>query len=212
MTGTLPKSLSSCISLTYLNIGENQLIGLLPKSYAHLINIEHVLLYNNQLCGKIPDQYRQWTKLKVFDVDNNHLRGTIDMILSIDTVYYFYFQHNQFDGLLPPIESVNEDEMSECISYGNYFKNCHTFPNNTNNYPLHECIDTKTCQYDACQSNPCPTINQCINLPSLKTYLCDCHIDQSCSSDLLNYVIIALIILLLLIFNYYIIYYPSTTK
>ncbi|XP_021738368.1 probable LRR receptor-like serine/threonine-protein kinase At3g47570 [Chenopodium quinoa] len=75
LSGQLPSSLGSCMSLEYLYMGGNYFQGTIPDSLS-LKGLVELNLSNNNLSGKIP-QFLQRLKLQNLDLSNNNLEGEV---------------------------------------------------------------------------------------------------------------------------------------
>ncbi|XP_028056696.1 receptor-like protein EIX2 [Camellia sinensis] len=75
LKGPIPDAFGSMISLKYLKITDNQLVGSLPKSFANLSGLQSLDLSNNNLTGLIPDAFGGMTSLTDLNLLRNQLEG-----------------------------------------------------------------------------------------------------------------------------------------
>ncbi|THG20508.1 hypothetical protein TEA_025252 [Camellia sinensis var. sinensis] len=121
LKGPIPDAFGSMISLKYLKITDNQLVGSLPKSFANLSGLQSLDLSNNNLTGLIPDAFGGMTSLTDLNLLRNQLEGGLPnsstdlrhlrfLELSLNNlteeIHEFlqkelYLAYNQLNGSLP---------------------------------------------------------------------------------------------------------------
>ncbi|MEP4599140.1 MAG: LamG-like jellyroll fold domain-containing protein, partial [Cyclobacteriaceae bacterium] len=77
LTGTLPASLGSLVSLDYLLLFNNAITGTIPPEYGNLTNVTYFNISLNQLTGTIPTELANLTNCNIFSLSRNQLTGDI---------------------------------------------------------------------------------------------------------------------------------------
>jgi Leucine-rich repeat (LRR) protein len=77
ITSTLPSSMGSMSSLSYLYLGANSLTGFIPSSIGNMSKLTSLYLSYNSLIGSIPSSMGSMSKLYSLLVDPNRLAGSI---------------------------------------------------------------------------------------------------------------------------------------
>ena len=65
------------MSLIFLGLNDNQLVGTLRESFGELKAIQKLFLFNNLFIGSIPDSFGQMNSLQDLDLTSIGLNGTI---------------------------------------------------------------------------------------------------------------------------------------
>jgi len=91
LSGTIPASLGSLNSLSYLHLDDNDLTGTIPASLGSSTSLRYLYLYNNGLTGTIPASLGSNNALSYLWLFNNGLTGTIPASLgSNNALSYLY--------------------------------------------------------------------------------------------------------------------------
>ncbi|KAF5474856.1 hypothetical protein F2P56_006713 [Juglans regia] len=99
LSGNLPYSFSSMVSLSYLDLSFNNFSGDLPSSLSSLANLSSLYLQNNQLSGSL--NVLTSLPLTSLNVANNHFSGWLPPELK--AIPNFLYGGNSFDnGPAPP--------------------------------------------------------------------------------------------------------------
>ena len=77
LAGSLPSSIGSLTSLSYLALYSNSLAGTIPSSIGSLTSLQYLYLFSNQLAGTIPSSIGSMTSLQYLFLSSNSLTGTI---------------------------------------------------------------------------------------------------------------------------------------
>ncbi|XP_015900279.4 receptor-like protein EIX2 [Ziziphus jujuba] len=104
LSGTLPNCWSSLDSLAVLNLAHNyNLSGKLPTSIGSLLSIQALHLGNNNFTGGLPSSWKNCSSLVAFDVAENNLRGTIPSWIgeSLTELAILVLRSNHFSGSIP---------------------------------------------------------------------------------------------------------------
>ncbi len=101
LTGRLPESLGSIISLRSFAITECSLTGPIPTSMGNLVALQQVWLYGNQLDGEVPSSLGSLLKLETFEVHNNLLTGSMPTQMCT----------NMITGVLQTLQADCPDEI-----------------------------------------------------------------------------------------------------
>ncbi len=90
------------LSLTHLNLENNNLRGPLPKELGSLSQLDVLGLRDNHLDGNIPKELGQLKKISLVSLENNSLSGTIPPELgNMSNLWFLYLQNNSLSGVLP---------------------------------------------------------------------------------------------------------------
>ncbi|XP_072984556.1 uncharacterized protein [Typha latifolia] len=98
-----PSSLSSCLSLTHLDLSQNLLVGPLPSSLASLPSLLYLDLGGNNFSGVIPPSFAQFPKIQVLSLVANLLSGPVPSFLgNLITLRQLNLSYNPFTpGVIP---------------------------------------------------------------------------------------------------------------
>ncbi|GMH26385.1 hypothetical protein Nepgr_028228 [Nepenthes gracilis] len=115
LTGEIPDSLCSCMTLETVNFSSNKLSGRLPAKIWSLSGLKYFDLSNNLLQGEIPGGIGSMYSLRVISLRRNSFTGLLPedigdclQLQSID------FSENSFSGILP--DSMQKLNMSTSLS------------------------------------------------------------------------------------------------
>ncbi|MBB6521841.1 hypothetical protein [Pseudoteredinibacter isoporae] len=102
--------------ITWIDLGDNNLIGTIPKSISNLNKVRVLVLGKNKLYGQIPSEISGMKSLFLAHLGNNYLSGKIPHSLNkMKKLASFEASDNFLSGRLPPV-SVVEGRLSP-ISY-----------------------------------------------------------------------------------------------
>ncbi|KAL3828966.1 hypothetical protein ACJIZ3_017768 [Penstemon smallii] len=103
LRGEFPLGVSSCSSLTGLDLSSNNIYGNIPNNISKLIGFLTILdLSNNKLSGEIPEDIANCTYLNTLKLDNNRLTGQIPyQIGHLSRLRTFSVTSNQLSGPVP---------------------------------------------------------------------------------------------------------------
>lgn len=88
--------------VTTLSLAANNLTGTLPASLGSLVSLDYLLLFNNAITGTIPPEYGNLTKATYFNISLNQLSGTIPAELAyLTSCNIFSLSRNQLTGDIP---------------------------------------------------------------------------------------------------------------
>ncbi|MEO9474425.1 MAG: LamG-like jellyroll fold domain-containing protein [Cyclobacteriaceae bacterium] len=88
--------------VTTLSLAANNLTGTLPASLGSLVSLDYLLLFNNAITGTIPPEYGNLTKATYFNISLNQLTGTIPTELAnLTNCNIFSLSRNQLTGDIP---------------------------------------------------------------------------------------------------------------
>ncbi|GJU46966.1 leucine-rich repeat protein [Tanacetum coccineum] len=101
LIGVLPISIGN-LTVSYLNLGENQLFGSLPSSIGSLVGLTTLHLGRNRFKGKIPATIGKLQKLQVLDLNSNQFSGPIPAAIgNLSLLIEVYLYSNIFEGHIP---------------------------------------------------------------------------------------------------------------
>lgn len=103
---------SLAASLTYLNVGNNNLAGNVPDEIADCKQLSHLSINGNQFSGKLPDSLSKLSNLKRLDISNNNLTGDLPDLAQISGLTGFLVQHNRLTGKIPKLDFSNLDQFN----------------------------------------------------------------------------------------------------
>nr|XP_048332979.1 receptor-like protein EIX2 [Ziziphus jujuba var. spinosa] len=104
LSGTLPDCWSSLDSLAVLNLAHNyNLSGKLPTSIGSMLSIQTLHLGNNNFRGGLPSSWKNCPRLVAFDVGENNLSGSIPSWIeeSLTKLSILVLRSNHFNGNIP---------------------------------------------------------------------------------------------------------------
>lgn len=99
ISGSVPVSVSSCMSLEYLDISSNNFTGEIPY-FPSCENLQHLDVSQNKFTGVIGKQVVNCANLSYFNASMNKLSGEIP-VFSSGSLKYLLLSSNQFQGELP---------------------------------------------------------------------------------------------------------------
>ncbi|XP_013744517.2 receptor like protein 24-like [Brassica napus] len=98
-TGSIPRSICNCRSLTHLKLPYNNLTGPIPQC---LSNLSVVTLRKNNLEGIIPDVFYIGSPLRSLDVGHNRLTGKLPRSLqNCSSLEFLSVDHNMIEDTFP---------------------------------------------------------------------------------------------------------------
>lgn len=97
ISGSVPAELASLLSLSMLNLAHNRLSGILPSFASSAL--EHLDIKRNGLSGPVPSLPRTLTYLSL---SNNQLTGSLNALISLDSLANVDLSRNQLTGSIPP--------------------------------------------------------------------------------------------------------------
>ncbi|XP_028079518.1 protein STRUBBELIG-RECEPTOR FAMILY 8-like isoform X2 [Camellia sinensis] len=107
LSGNLPYSISSMVSLNYLNVSRNSLSQSIGDIFANLAGLTTLDLSFCNLTGNLTSSFSALSNLSTLNVANNHFSGWIPKVLI--SIPHFIYDGNSFDNspapLLPPYTS-----------------------------------------------------------------------------------------------------------
>ncbi|SMO50641.1 leucine-rich repeat domain-containing protein [Gracilimonas mengyeensis] len=99
LTGSLPVGFSN-LSLTYLNLSNNQLNQQILTDVSNIESLERLYLWSNNLPGNVPVELSNLTNLERLDLSNNPLNGAIpDEFTNLPNLRYLYLLDTDLDYL-----------------------------------------------------------------------------------------------------------------
>ncbi|XP_020088217.1 receptor-like protein kinase HSL1 [Ananas comosus] len=139
LIGEIPASIFELTSLGTLDFSRNQISGIFPKAISNLQNLYKIELFQNNLTGEIPPELAKLTLLSEFDISRNQLSGEIPPeIGSLKKLKIFHLYRNNFSGEIP--EGFGELEFLWSFSiYENSFSG--KFPANFGRFSPLNSID-----------------------------------------------------------------------
>lgn len=104
LSGAIPSSLGMLSSLSWLNLGPNNLTGLIPASLWNISSLTRFSVSSNMLSGKIhPNSFDNVPNLWELLMDNNQFHGSIPASISnASSLMILQLDRNFFDGIIPP--------------------------------------------------------------------------------------------------------------
>jgi len=92
----------SRLSLTHLNLENNNLQGFLPQELGDLSQLSVLGLRGNSLNGRIPKELGKLKNTILLSLENNSLSGSLPKELAtMSNLWFLYLQNNSFSGVLP---------------------------------------------------------------------------------------------------------------
>ncbi|KAF3451762.1 hypothetical protein FNV43_RR07858 [Rhamnella rubrinervis] len=118
LSGNLPYSISSMVSLNYLNLTHNSLSLSIGDILANLVGLATLDLSFNNFSGDLPNSFSSLSNLSSLYVQNNQLTGSLNVLTSLP-LSTLNIANNHFTGWIPR-------ELSSIHSFiydGNSFDN-----------------------------------------------------------------------------------------
>ncbi|MBA0859882.1 hypothetical protein Goshw_011738, partial [Gossypium schwendimanii] len=102
LTGEIPDCWNQLESLTFLNLGNNNLTGKIPPSLGRT-GLDWLNLRNNSMFGELPSTLQNLTNLSILDLSENHFSGNIPTWIGdkLSTLMILSLRSNNFDGQIP---------------------------------------------------------------------------------------------------------------
>ncbi|XP_052880937.1 probable LRR receptor-like serine/threonine-protein kinase At3g47570 [Gossypium arboreum] len=89
-------------NLDELYVSQNRLSGLLPKTLVSCVSLEKLYLDGNLFEGPIPSSLSSLRGLEALDVSNNNLSGEIpEFLVRFGALRYLNLSFNNFEGVIP---------------------------------------------------------------------------------------------------------------
>ncbi|KAH7850840.1 hypothetical protein Vadar_003630 [Vaccinium darrowii] len=89
--------------LSFLNLGNNLLLGNIPDCWNHWLELRVIILENNNLVGGIPSSMGQLQGLQSLHLRHNHLSGELPQTLqNCSSLSIVDLSENRFTGSIPP--------------------------------------------------------------------------------------------------------------
>ena len=99
---SIPDVFDQMISLTHINLDDNQIAVDFPHSLASAPQLQSILLQNNQITGTLPCKIATLESLVYLAVTNNKISGEIpNGFSSLPNLAGIYLNDNEFTGFLP---------------------------------------------------------------------------------------------------------------
>ena len=99
---SIPPEMWELPNLSYINIGDNALVGEIPPTVGNLTNLTHLKLDENALSGPIPSEIGNLTNLTTLNLARNDLTGEIPFeIGTMTNLNYLKLNDNQLSGEIP---------------------------------------------------------------------------------------------------------------
>ncbi|XP_022717791.1 receptor-like protein 12 [Durio zibethinus] len=77
LVGEMPSSICNLSSLLGLILDENNLGGTIPKCIGNLSSLLYIVLRKNNFHGKLPENFAKGCSLRGFEINNNQLEGSL---------------------------------------------------------------------------------------------------------------------------------------
>ncbi|KAK9706367.1 hypothetical protein RND81_07G119500 [Saponaria officinalis] len=100
LSGNLPYSISSMVSLTYLNVSGNSLAQQIADVFSNHTALSTLDLSNNNFSGDLPSSLSSLSNLSTLHVQNNQLTGTLNALVSLP-LDDLNVANNHFTGWVP---------------------------------------------------------------------------------------------------------------
>ncbi|KAL1830881.1 hypothetical protein ACET3Z_000532 [Daucus carota] len=109
LSGSIPLSVGSCLSLLGFDVSYNRLSGGLPSQICDIPGLMSLSLSNNGLVGSVQDQILKCRSLEFLDLGTNKFAGSAPFnVLQFSNLTYFNISYNDFRGQIPEIESCSQ--------------------------------------------------------------------------------------------------------
>ncbi|KAF2309083.1 hypothetical protein GH714_000373 [Hevea brasiliensis] len=99
-SGNLPYSISSMVSLTYLNVSRNSLSQPVGDVFSNLSLFTTLDLSFNNFSGDLPSSFSSSSNLSTLNVQNNQLTGSLDVLTGLPLTT-LNVANNHFSGWIP---------------------------------------------------------------------------------------------------------------
>ncbi|XP_071689805.1 leucine-rich repeat receptor-like protein kinase PXC2 [Rutidosis leptorrhynchoides] len=109
--GSIPEEwFRQCWSIRFISLSSNKLTGHIPKSIGSCLTLQDVDFKSNMLSGELPKNIWSLTSLRSIDLSNNFLDGEIpnEKIETLFDLRVFNLSCNNFSGELP-------EKIGECL-------------------------------------------------------------------------------------------------
>ncbi|KAL6320125.1 hypothetical protein AAG906_004634 [Vitis piasezkii] len=109
LNGSIPDAIGNMVSLTYLDMHENQLQGSIPEAFGNMTSLEYLDMSGNQLQGSIPEAFGNMTSLEYLDMSGNQLQGSIpEAFGNMVSLTYLDMHENQLQEAVGNMTSLEE--------------------------------------------------------------------------------------------------------
>ncbi|KAG1363903.1 putative protein STRUBBELIG-RECEPTOR FAMILY 8 [Cocos nucifera] len=100
LSGSLPFSISTIISLNYFNLSHNSLSQQIGDIFANLQDLSELDLSFNNLTGDLPNSLSSLSNLSSLYLQDNQLTGPVNLLASLDLTT-LNIANNNFSGWIP---------------------------------------------------------------------------------------------------------------
>ncbi|KAE7998961.1 hypothetical protein FH972_003450 [Carpinus fangiana] len=105
--GAIPYSISSMVSLKYLNISHNQIPNQLNDMFGLLTSLSTLDLSFNTLSGDLPESFSSLSSMSSMYLQNNQFTGTINVVAKLP-LENLNVENNHFNGWVPEqLKNIN---------------------------------------------------------------------------------------------------------
>ncbi|OVA03429.1 Protein kinase domain [Macleaya cordata] len=118
LSGNLPYSISSMVSLNYLNVSYNSLSQSIGDVFANLQALSVLDLSFNNFTGDLPNSFSSMSNLTSLYLQNNQLTGSVNVLVGLPLTN-LNIANNHFTGWIP----WEFNSIPNLISDGNSFTN-----------------------------------------------------------------------------------------
>ncbi|GJP50582.1 hypothetical protein CLOM_g9733 [Closterium sp. NIES-68] len=102
LIGSIPSSLATLSTLSYIDLSSNNLTGPLPSAIGALSNLQFLQLRQNNFSGGIPSAIGALSKLTGLDLSDNRLTGSIpDVLGGLPSLKNLVLNQNGLSGSIP---------------------------------------------------------------------------------------------------------------
>nr|DAD31369.1 TPA_asm: hypothetical protein HUJ06_010220 [Nelumbo nucifera] len=121
-SGEVPKEISKCKDLVYLNLWGNNFTGKLPPEIGLLSNLEALVLGRNNFSREIPESLINCSRLTFLDLSKNGFRGDIQNIFGkLEQVQFLLLHGNSYTGGIHSSGILKLPNLSRLdLSYNNF--------------------------------------------------------------------------------------------
>ncbi|KAJ7525393.1 hypothetical protein O6H91_17G048300 [Diphasiastrum complanatum] len=103
IVGEIPTQITNLVSLTILDLRANEFSGNIPPALGHLKFLQYLMLENNNFSGSLPTEIAMLSDLIYLDVSDNLLGGAIpDFLQNLTSMQFLFLANNSYSGYIPP--------------------------------------------------------------------------------------------------------------